>query len=248
MGCLKGLDTPDGKAGFITVDLLSTSGDAYVTLPLGVFYDETSLRFNPAVPGRCADLPFFDDDPDFNGGKTMNVGESVVATLPSGTGTLVPTTEFDFTFYRASNPGGIPVVPGDVMSFAIPGGEGFPAVTIADAVPEAFTFEDVPVPLVAQDIDITWTAPTVTGSLINFSLRYADDFSDGAVNRQISCWFEDDGADEVPSSFMDAWIRARDGVRYVSATRLRSRFVQVEDDVELTMISSLTVPTEPIAP
>lgn len=246
MGCLEGLDTPDGKAGFITVDLQSTSGDAYATRPLGVFYDETSLRFNPAVPGRCAELPFFDDDPDFNAGKTMNVGESVVATLPSGTGTLLPTTEFDFTFYRASDAGGIPVVPGEVISFAIPGGDGYPAAMIADATPEVFTFADVPVPLVAQDIDITWTPPTTEGSIINFSLRFADDFSEGPVNRQISCWFTDDGADQIPASFMDGWIRARDGVRYVSATRLRSKVLQVEDDVELTMISTLSVPTESI--
>lgn len=247
-GCLDGLDTPQGKAGFITLDIQSTSGDAYATRPFGVFYDETSLRFNQATPGRCAILPFVDEDPDFNSGKTMNVGESVTATLPTGTGALVPATEFNFTFYRASDAGGIPLVPGDTMAFTIPGGDGFPAAMIADATPEAFTFSDVDVPEISETIDIAWTPPTIAGSIINFSLRYADDFSEGPVNRQISCWFTDDGADQIPGSFMDGWIRAKDGVRYVSATRLRSKVVQLADDINLTMIATLSVPTEPITP
>lgn len=243
MGCLEGIDPPDGKAGFITIDIRSTSGDAYATRPFGVFYDETSLHFNRATPGRCAILPFTESAPDFNAGKTMNVGESVITTLPTGTDELLPAREFDFTIYRAANLGGIALVPGDTMSFTIPGGEGFPAAMIADATPEPFTFAEVPVPEVAADMDISWTPPTIAGSIINFSLRFADDFSEGPVNRQITCWFEDDGADQIPASYMDGWIRAKNGERSVTATRLRSKVVQLADDIDLTMISTLSVPT-----
>lgn len=246
LGCLDGLDTPDGKAGFITIDVLSTGADAFAVRPFGVFYDETNLRFDRPSPGRCAILPYFDEDPQFNSGKTMNIGESVATSLPTGTDELLPTTEFGFTFYRNQNAGGIPLVPGDSMSFTITGGEGFPATSIVDATPEAFTFSAVGVPEVAEAIPLSWSAPTIEGSIINFSLRFADDFSEGPVNRQITCWFEDDGADEIPRSFVDGWIRAKNDERSVSATRLRSKVVQVGDDIALTMVSTLSVPTDPL--
>ncbi|HET8769523.1 MAG TPA: hypothetical protein VFM71_00940 [Gemmatimonadaceae bacterium] len=247
-GCLDGLDTPQGKAGFITLDVLAAGVGEYAVRPFGVFYDETSLRFNRATPGQCAILPYFDDDAQFNAGKTMNVGENIVTSLPTGANELLPATEFNFTFYRTTAAGGIPLVPGDTMSFTIIGGEGFPATSIADATPESFTYADVPVPTVPEPITLEWTPPTVAGSIINFSLRYADDFANAEVNRQITCWFEDTGAAVIPASFTDGWIRAKDDLREVSATRLRSKVAQVADDVELTMIATLSVPTEPITP
>lgn len=246
MGCLEGLDTPDGMAGFITVDIQSTGGGGFATRPFGVFYDETDLFFNRATPGSCALLPYSDEAPDFNGGKTMNVGESIATTLPTGTHELVAEVDFGFTFYRAGNAGGIALVPGDTMTFSVPGGDGFPAATIAEALPQTFTYADVQVPEVRGPIALSWTAPTLEGSIINYSLRYADDFATGEVNQQISCWFEDTGTAEIPASFVDGWIRSKDDLREVFVTRLRSKVVQIEEDVELTMIATLMIPTEPI--
>lgn len=246
-GCLDGLDTPDGKAGFITLDILGAGVDEYAVRPFGVFYDQTSLRFNRATTGQCATLPYFDSDATFNAGKTMNVGANIATSLPTGASELLPTREFNFTFYRTTAAGGISLVPGDTMSFTITGGEGFPATSIADATPEPFTYADVAVPVEPEPIALEWTPPTITGSIINFSLRYADDFANAEVNRQITCWFEDTGSAVIPASFTDGWIRAKDDLREVSATRLRSKVVQVADDVELTMISTLSVPTGPIS-
>lgn len=243
MGCLDDLDVPDTKAGFITIDLISTGGDAYAARPFGVFYDETNLRFNRAEPGQCNVVPYFSDDTQFTPGKTMNVGATVAVSLPTGTDELVVAEEFDFTYYRTVTTSGIALTPGDTMTFTIPGGDGFPEATIADATPEPFTFGDVGVPEESAPIPLTWTPATIDGSIINFSLRFADDFSNGEVNRQVSCWFADDGAGEIPATHTDGWIRSQGDIRQVVVTRLRSKIVELSEDVSLTMVSTLAVPT-----
>lgn len=241
--CTNLLDAPSGSAGFVTMEAREAGTGSFVVTPLAVFYGQTNLRFNPGQPGTCAIQPYTDDDPPFNSGNTLDVGSRIITNLPARQDTLLLVNEFGFRLYRSPNAGGIPLVPGDTFSLTVPGGTGFPAAAMSARTAEAFTFDSVGVPAVNQPLPITWSAAPVSGSTIVFSLRYGNDRSAGVVNEQLACWFNDTGSGVIDPGWLDGWIRAMGGLREVSATRLRSREVQIDANTRLAIISTFSVPT-----
>jgi hypothetical protein len=116
----------------------------------------------------------------------------------------------------------IPFVPGDTVTVEIPGATGgLTAITAIGRTAEAFTAASLTVPTSSQtDMAVSWTAnaATVPGSAIFYSLRYSAPGT-SSLNREIRCFFIDDGNAVVPAAVLIDFRVAT--AREAEATRVR---------------------------
>ena len=174
----------------------------------------------------------------------MDAGDQITLTVSGNGDALTPVASGPFRQYELDLAPGLVLVPGDTLEFGIPGrASGFPASVIRVRTAEAFDHNVIPVaPEPDVDIDLTWDAPSEPGSIISFSLRYANSASNGLLNEQVLCVFDDDGAATIASSFLTGWRSAQDDIRATIVTRLRYSEVIIDDRTRVVAQSIFTRP------
>ena len=243
IGCTDLTKGDDIDSAVITVATFSSGAGSYQISPIGLFYEKQNLGYTVPTAGACATRPFLEGDlGQISGFGTMDVGPHLLARLPAREDTLYGVTQVGIRLYKLESIGGVPHQPGDTLTIGIPQSPRFPESSISIRTAEAFTFEPVPVPAVNQPLTVTWTDNAEAGSMMHFSLRYANEFSTGVLNEQVVCVFADDGSGTIDGSFLSGWVNSVAGERQAVATRVRAREVQPAAKKRVTIISTFQSP------
>lgn len=248
--CEDALETSGQKTGFIEVRTYDSGSGGFAIAPVGAFYGQSNLTFNPPVEGLCAIAPYTAvPQGGASGLQTLDAGPRLITMLPGREDTLNVVEQFGLRLYRTSLVAGIPHIPGDTLSVVVPGGVGFPGLTIRTRTAESFTFTAPGAPVVDEPVNLTWRTPTAPGSIMVFFLRYANANSTGATpNEQVFCGFTDDGAGSIDVEHLNGWQTAPAESRSVAATRLRFNEIQVDSRTRLTIVSTFELPLPTIIP
>jgi hypothetical protein len=240
--CVGTLEAPNGRFGTLTANTFDNGG-GFVMRPEAAFYDQTDLSYVPFQGDTCV-VTTYSPQNQVNGSLlTLNAGEFLVTRVSGRVDSLASLTGSSFRLYTPLRPQGIPFVPGDTLSLTVPGAPGgFPASVISIRTAEAFTHTPVAVPVENAALPIAWTPAPSGGSQMTFSLRYANVNSGGALNEQIFCSFDDDGAASIAAIYLDGWRTALAGNRETRALRVRSREVTIDGRTRLNIISSFGRP------
>ena len=249
-GCENALATSGQKTGFIEVRTYSNGSGGFALAPVGAFYGQSNLVFNPPVAGLCAVAPYSPVPPGGASGlRTLDAGPRLLTLLPGREDTLHVVEQFGLRLYRTLLVAGIPVTPGDTLAVTIPGSIEFPGLTIRTRTAELFTFVDPGAPVVGEPVNLTWRSPGAPGSAMVFFLRYANSLAPGGVpNEQIVCGFADDGAGTIDPSYLNGWQTAPLTSRSIAATRVRYNEIQVDSRTRVTIVSTFEIPTPSILP
>ena len=241
--CIDTLPTPNGRFGTVTAGAYDNGGGSYVMRPEAAFYDRTDLSYVPVIGDTCV-ITTYSPVQTINAGLvTLNAGAFLFASIGGRVDTMTTLAGISLRVYTAIRPLGIPYVPGDTLSITVPGAPGgFPASAISIRTAEAFTHGTIGIPAANSDLPVVWTPAPSAGSQMTFSLRYANSVSGGALNEQIFCSFNDDGAASINAKYLGGWIEALNGNRSTRALRVRAREVTVDSRTRLSLISSYGQP------
>ncbi len=242
--CLDTLEPPTGRFGLITVETFGPDDPNYIIAPTAVFFGQTNRSFSTFPADSCL-VGFYTSTPVATGFlTTLGAGDAVTLSLSGLSGSLVPDTTGALIAYRFAGASGLAHTPGDTLAITVPGAvPGFPGTTINVRTAEPFTHSVVPVLAAGEDIIITWDAPTEPGSLMSFSLQYANSTGSGtSANEQVFCAFTDDGSGTVGWGHLAGWRTSVGDFRQVRATRLRYNSKTLDSRTELAIVSTFTRP------
>ncbi len=244
--CLDTLEPPNGRFGIITVETYGPDDPNYVVAPRAEFYGATNRAFGTFPADSCV-VGAYTANPVSSGFLTLlGAGDAISMSLSGQTRSLLPDTLNGLIVYRFDGVTGLAHTPGDTLTLTIPGAnQGFPGATIKVRTAEPFTHSTIPVPSSGVDINVTWDPPAaVPGSLMSFSLQYANAFSAGGTfaNEQVFCAFTDDGTGTIPWGYLGGWRTSVGDFREVRARRLRFSTQMLDGRTELAVVATFTRP------
>ena len=246
--CIKGLETPEGRFGAISVPAWDNDAAGYVMAPEAAFYGKTDLTFAPFTTDTCLVAGYSPTASVTPGLVTLNAGNFLFTQIGTRTDTLAPIPNINIRVYVPLRSTGIPFIPGDTLSITIPGTTSWPASAISVRTAEPFTHDTILVPAADSSLHVTWTAATVPGSLMTFSLRYANAFSNTGLNEQVFCSFIDDGSATIATDYLNGWRTALGDERATRVVRTRWKEVILDDHTRISMTSSFARPLLPFIP
>ena len=230
--------------GFVTIAAGTRASGEYRTQPTAEFFRGTLTSVpNSAIRSDtcAASATFQDPPPPLTGVSDLTAGAAISLAFGSRTESLVPGAFQGRTRYALAAGASAAHTPGDSVTVTIPGG-AFPATTMRAKTAEPFTISAITPPAAGQNIQLQWTPAVDANSGMIISLRYAAAGSGSTLNREIRCFFDDDGADSVPTRYAQLWGSPTVTVREAVATRIRTRLIPVVGGLA-EVISLFTVPT-----
>lgn len=240
-GCEFFTEPEEGRSAFVSFATVTTA-NGFAVDPIAAFFG-TSLDFGLAPAGACVTRPHVTTgEVNLPNAATLDAGAFVRLDQATRSDSLFPVVQFDYRLYRATS-GVVPIVPGDEITVTVPGGPGFPSVTLPIVTVEDFTISDPVVPAENENLSFTWTPPISPGALMTVSLRYSRPDTPGNTNEQLLCSFDDTGSGTIPATFLAAWANSPAADREFSATRARMATVSPRANTRITLISTLSVPT-----
>lgn len=240
----EGVDT-----AVVSLSAYSNGSGGFLLSPVAIVYANGNVQLDQPSVGQCGTIAYNPNASTvFGGGATMNVGPYMLADLPDRQDTLYSHVEFGIRLYRLGHQGGVLYTPGDTVTITIPAGTDFPETAVDVRTAEEISHDDVPVPAVNDPVTLIWRGEAEPGSAIRYSLRYANELSNGALNEQVVCFFSDNGTAQIPGSFLQGWVNATGGQRQVAVTRIRTREVQLSSDSRIAILSTFQAPTPLLTP
>jgi hypothetical protein len=233
---------------FVTIPGAQRSTGEYRTQPTAEFFRGSigTIPNSSVIPDTCGLNPnFTETSSPLTGLTDLTAGASITLEFDSGTETLLPEPYQGRTRYELPADASAPYTPGDSVVVTIPGG-AFPATTLEAKTAEPFTITGLSTPAAGENMQLQWTPADDNQSGMIISLRYAAPGTGSALNREVRCFFVDNGADSVPTRFAQLWASPTVTRREAVATRLRTRIVSVSGALA-EVISFFQVPT-PIVP
>ncbi len=164
------------------------------------------------------------------------------AQVTLGIGATNVALPYDETYLRYSNPENTPFSygSGEQAQISIPGDAGtFPASTIAVRLAEPIIPGVITVPTGTTPMNFSWNAGGDSTSAIILSLRYANPASSTYPNEQIYCSLRDDGAHQLPTSALAAFLASPNDKRVLQITRWRTREALIDSRTILHVASSV---------
>lgn len=237
-------DVEEVKYGVITVVAeTAVGGSGFVTNPVGLFY----VAGAGPLPDSKSTTDFCRIDP-FNPGpapqpqvQNINAGPSITFRKGPTVESMAPVPQGNVTNYILSQ--SVPFVPGEVVTFEIPGAEGgFPSSAATTNTAPALIFEGVDAePESGTPLTVRWNAGD-DSSRVEIALRYATNGS-ATLNELIYCQFVDDGEHTINDGLLGGWRNAIDDNRETAANRFRTH-LQVIDDAALLVysVAQATIP------
>ena len=247
MGCRDILEAEASNYAIINVETLSTGTDTYGARPSALFFSAAGIFLSSSVVARdsCIEQRF---PPEITNPALdyLDPGAPVIArfTRPQTSGNLTEHSQGAVTSYVLPEGATIAFVPGDTITVEVPGTEdGFEETTIVARTAEKFTPSVLTLPASSQaDMPVSWTpgATAIPGSAMFYSLRYSAPATD-VINREIACFFIDDGSASVPFEVLFNFREAT--LRDVRASRVRVTANRIGTTVtHVTSTFSATVP------
>ncbi len=247
--CVDQLDTPDGRFGSISVTAFDGGGIGSVLNLEAAFYGETDLEFAQPASDSCFTAQYFETNAINTNLRYLNVGEFVRVRTGTRVDSMFPISGLPVRVYQTARTRGIPYTPGDSVYVDVEGsGNAFPQASISVKTSEPFTNDAVGVPAEGVDLTLNWTPAPAPGSLMTYSLRYANAFSAGTKNEQLFCAFVDDGSATVPAAFLVGWRTALNNNREAMVVRLRTRQLELDSRTKLLIASTYSQPLSPLEP
>ena len=224
LGCRDIIQPEKSNYAIINVETLPT-GSTFAALPTGLFFNAAGIFLSSSVVSQdsCI-IQRYPPDIANPALDYLDAGSGVVVRFnrPQTQGTLTPRTQSGVRSYVLPEGTSIPFVPGDTVTVEIPGATGGLGQTTASArTAEAFTPAPLSLPASNQtDMPVSWTpgVTSIPGSAMFYSLRYSAPAT-STLNREIACFFVDDGSAAVPFEVLFDFRNAT--VRSARATRIR---------------------------
>jgi len=139
--------------------------------------------------------------------------------------TTVP-LPYDDLLFRYSTPENVTFSygRGDVVQATLPGDPAvYPGATITVPLAEAIIPGTITIPTGTEPMRFTWNGPTDSTSAVILSLRYANPATSTFANEQIYCSLNDDGAHQLPTTVLTAFLASPNSKRALTMTRWRTR-------------------------
>jgi hypothetical protein len=252
MGCRDILQAEASNYAIINVETLSTGASTYGARPSALFFNAAGIFLSSSVVARDSCIvQRFPPDVSNPALDYLDPGSPVVARFarPQTSGTLTARTQGSVTSYVLPEGATIAFVPGDTITVEVPGIEdGFEERTIVARTAEAFVPSQLTIPASSQaDMPVTWTpgATAIPGSAMFYSLRFSAPAA-SSINREIACFFIDDGNATVPFESLFDFREAT--LRDVRAQRIRVTANRIGTTVtHVTSTFNATVPVS-VAP
>ncbi|MBC7894828.1 MAG: hypothetical protein H7066_05415 [Cytophagaceae bacterium] len=231
--------------GFVTVAAQKNGVGATRTSPTAVFFrgEVSSLPSATVKPDSCFPAQnYVPPTNTFTGVTYLDAGTNVSLTLGGVANDLPRVSASGVTTYKLATGTTLPYQPGDSIVVRVPGANGgYPTTEVRAKTAEAFTLQPV-TPPTSGFMHLRWTPATDGNSAILFSLQYAPAGGTGAISREITCAFVDDGADSISATEYEAWAASTNLKREVVANRLRTVLQNISGG-GFQFISTYTVPT-----
>ncbi len=236
--CLDDFPAPD-HLGLIVVRAHNNAG-VPVVRGSGLF---TSVGGLVLVPTDTAGCGLFAYSPTttgtIGGGSFVDAGNGIGFTVGASTQQATRV----FLNYQMIGGAYLNFVTGDTVSVNVPGATGgFEPATAKLRLAEAFTADTLPTWESGVNMNLTWSAPPVAGSVMIVSLRYSNTVGATVPNLEVSCAFADDGAATIHTAFLDDWGAADTTSRSYAFIRIRESIVNVDAKTFLSLRSQFEQP------
>jgi hypothetical protein len=237
-------DVQEVKYGVITVVAeTAVGGSGFVTSPVGTFYVAGAgpLPDSKSTADFCRIDPYNPAPPAPPQVQNINAGPSITFRKGATVESMAPVPQGNVTTYVLTQ--SVPFVPGEVVTFEIPGAEGgFPSSAATTNTAPAIIFEGVDAePESGVPLTVRWNAGD-DSSRVEIALRYATNGST-TLNELIYCQFADDGEHTINDGLLGGWRNANEDNRETAANRFRTN-LQVIDDAALLVysVAQATIP------
>ena len=158
---------------------------------------------------------------------------------------------YDDLYFRYANPENTPFTygAGDIVQVTIPGDAAvYPSSSISVRLAEPIMPGAVRVPTGTSPMAFTWNASNDSTAAIILSLRYANPSTSSYANEQIYCSLRDDGAHQLPTTALAAFLASPNNRRSLQMTRWRTReaFIDARTILHIatSVDTSLTFPPQ----
>ncbi len=232
-------DPITNRYGSISIRARNASGTTASANATAIFFE----AFTAAIPNsalqqtdQCVFAQVDTSTPAVVGVK--RAGDQVTLGI-AGTNVPLP---FDATYQRYATPENTPFVytSGEQVQVTIPGdASAFPAATIAVRLAEPLIPGAVAVPTSTTPMNFSWNAAGDTTSAIILSLRYANPATSTYPNEQIYCALRDDGAHQLPTTALAAFLASPNDKRVLQMTRWRTREAFIDSRTLLHIATSV---------
>ena len=152
------------------------------------------------------------------------------------------TMPYDETYFRYANPENTPFSygAGDVVQVTIPGDAAvYPSSTISVRLAEPIIPGVITVPTGTTPMMFTWNSSNDSTAAIILSLRYANPPTSTYANEQIYCALRDDGAHQLPTTALAAFLASPNDKRALQVTRWRTRETVIDARTILHIATSV---------
>ncbi|HJU66149.1 MAG TPA: hypothetical protein VJ596_10755, partial [Gemmatimonadaceae bacterium] len=216
-------DVDQVKYGVITVVAeTAVGGSGFVTSPVGLFYTAGPgpLPDSKSTADVCRIDPYSTALPPQANVQNINAGPSITFRKGSTVQSMAPVPQGGVTNYVLTS--SVPFVPGEQVTFEIPGAEGgFPSSAATTVTAPTLTVDPVNgAPPAGTPLTITWDQAGDDSSRVEIALRYATQNS-AVLNELIYCQFRDDGQQTINDELLNGWRNSNDDLREVAANRFR---------------------------
>jgi hypothetical protein len=210
------------QANFALLDLhADQAGSEFTVSPVAIFFRArgVGLPSSDRTTNVCQEIEF----PDTPGQLTLtylDAGPNVTATFASGTATLVPMVAGGDETYELPFGATVVIDPGETVEFSVPvGTTELGPLTVEAGTAEDFVPGEITISQASDDpVELTWTPPDALGSAMAFEFRF-DAGATGEVNRELLCFFIDDGEAQIPAAQLENFVES--AIQEVKATRQR---------------------------
>lgn len=238
--------TPN-RYGSISIRATASSATTASAKATAVFFD----AFTAAVPNsalqrtdRCEYAAV--DTATVATRGTKRAGNEVTIAV-GATNIVLP---YEAGFLRYANLLGTPFTyaVGDNAQVSIPGeGDLYPSANISVPLVEPLLPGPVVLPTGTESMNVTWNPSTDTTTAIILSLRYANPSTSTYANEQIYCALKDDGAHQLASSTLAAFLASPSNRRSLTMTRWRTRETLIDARTLLHIATSVDtiIPFQP---
>lgn len=242
--CIEPLKPASERTGFASATTMDLGGGNYGATFSAAFYRYDGLSLILGEPETCQTYFYSPTGTPTGTLPAISAGDRLLTQLSGREDTLVQTTSLGTLSYSlGAHLGSVPFTPGDTLTLQIPGAlNGFPEAMLKVRTVEPFTHSAIDTSSI-DPIPLTWTTPSVAGSLVIFYMRYSSTSTSEEPDTELRCAFTDDGVGEVPQPYAAAWTFAPEASRSYLAQRVRYTTLALDEKTRVTLLSFFDVPT-----
>lgn len=225
--------------GAITVHALGGGAAQTTATANGVFFSalSASIPDSRSVQNNCAYAAV--DTTTLVSQGDLRAGAALTLLTGAGSGKTTTTLPFSSTNGNYIGTSAFTYKSGDSATVSVPGeAGGFLASSVTVRMAEPVILDDITVPLANSSMTLRWNTGDATSAII-VSIKYANPASSAYANEQVLCSLVDDGAEDIPPTFLGPFLLSPANKRSVKITRWRTQSVQPDPRSLLHIVSTV---------